>query len=33
MLTETIGKMMLGFAAVWSLVGLFLSTAVSKVEY
>jgi tight adherence protein B len=33
MLNETIGKMMLGFAAVWSLVGLFLSTAVSKVEY
>jgi tight adherence protein B len=33
MLTETIGKMMLGFAAVWSLIGLFLSTAVSKVEY
>jgi tight adherence protein B len=33
MLNETIGKMMLGFAAVWSLLGLFLSTAVSKVEY
>jgi tight adherence protein B len=33
MLNETIGKMMLGFAAVWSLIGLFLSTAVAKVEY
>jgi tight adherence protein B len=33
MLNETIGKMMLGFAAVWSLIGLFLSTFVSKVEY
>ncbi|MFL5761822.1 MAG: type II secretion system F family protein [Thermomicrobiales bacterium] len=33
MLHETIGKIMLGFAAVWSLVGLFLSTAVAKVEY
>jgi tight adherence protein B len=33
MLGETIGKMMLGFAAVWSLIGLALSTFVSKVEY
>ena len=33
MLSETIGRMMLGFAAVWSLIGLVLSTAVSKVEY
>jgi tight adherence protein B len=33
MLNETIGKMMLGFAAVWSLIGLALSTFVSKVEY
>jgi tight adherence protein B len=33
MLNETIGKMMLGFAAVWSLIGLLLSTTVSKVEY
>jgi tight adherence protein B len=33
MLHETIGKMMLGFAAVWSLIGLFLSSAVAKVEY
>ncbi len=30
---ELIGKMMLGFAAVWSLIGFALSTAVSKVEY
>lgn len=33
MLHETVGKLMLGFAAVWSLVGFVLSNAVSKVEY
>ena len=33
MLFETIGRVMIGFAAVWSLIGLFTSTAVSKVEY
>lgn len=33
MTQEMIGKMMLGFAGVWSLIGFALSTAVSKVEY
>jgi tight adherence protein B len=33
MLYETIGRLMIGFAAVWSLIGLATSTAVSKVEY
>jgi tight adherence protein B len=33
MLYETIGRLMIGFAAVWSLIGLATSPAVSKVEY
>jgi Flp pilus assembly protein TadB len=33
MLFETIGRVMIGFATVWSLIGLITSTAVSKVEY
>jgi tight adherence protein B len=33
MLGETIGKLMLTFAAIWSLIGFVLANAVSKVEY
>jgi hypothetical protein len=33
MLDSTFGRMMLGFAIFWSLLGLVISTMVSKVEY
>jgi len=33
MLHERVGHIMLGGAGTWSMLGLFLSTSVSKVEY
>lgn len=33
MFTSPVGKLMLGFAVVWSLMGLFFSSKVAKVEY
>lgn len=33
MFTSPVGKLMLGFAIVWSLMGLFFSSKVAKVEY